>query len=356
MRIPDIIRTIIKVYRYRVKSLNGLLNQQARAVNYVWNFFNDTQKHALKWGKKWPTAYDFEKLTAGSSKELGLHADTISAVSAQYVKSRNASKRPCLRYRGKRNLAWIPLKGRNLKREGDAFRFNGDTYRVFGSRTLPDGKIRDGCSFARDARGNWYLNIAIEIADVAARDIKSGIGIDLGLKQFAALSNGETIPNDRFGRAAADKLAKAQRARKHKRHISKLHAKVANARADFQHKVSLDIARRFDYIAVGDVSSVNLAKTKMAKSVYDASWSSFKNMLRYKAIAHGATFEEVNESFSSVTCSACGSRSGPSGLKGLRIRGWACTDCGVIHDRDVNGALNILRSGRRAPVEGISAA
>jgi putative transposase len=352
----DIIRAMIKVYRYRVKSLNGLLNQQARSVNHVWNFFNDTQKHALKWGKRWPTAYDFEKLTSGSSKELGLHADTIGAISAQYVKSRKASKRPCLRYRGKRSLAWIPLKGRNLKRDGDAFRFNGDTYRVFDSRPLPDGKIRDGCSFARDARGNWYLNVAIEIADAPARDVKSGIGIDLGLKQFAALSNGETVPNDRFGRQAAEKLGKAQRARKHKRHISKLHAKVANARADFQHKIALDIVRRFDYIAVGDVSPVKLAKTKMAKSVYDAAWASFKDKLRYKAIAHGVTFEEVDEYGSTVTCSACGSRSGPKGLEGLRIREWTCSDCGVIHDRDVNGAMNILRSGCRAPGEGISAA
>ncbi|RQU75124.1 transposase, partial [Burkholderia cenocepacia] len=138
-----------------------------------------------------------------------------------------------------------------------------------------------------DARGNWFLNIVIEIPDVQARPIRSGVGIDLGLKDFATLSTGEKLPNDRFGRCAAEKLAKAQRARKHRRHIAKLHAKVTNARADFQHKLALDLVRRFDYIAVGNVSAVKLARTRMAKSVYDASWSSFRNKLRYKAIAHG---------------------------------------------------------------------
>ena len=164
----------------------------------------------------------------------------------------------------------MPLKGRDLKREGNAFRFAGNTFRVFNSRPLPEGKIKDGTNFAQDARGNWFLNIVIEMPDVQARPVRSGVGIDLGLKDFATLSTGEKLPNDRFGRRAAEKLAKAQRARKHKRHIAKLHAKVANARADFQHKLALDLVRRFDYIAVGNVSAAKLARTRMAKSVYDA--------------------------------------------------------------------------------------
>ena len=149
-------------------------------------------------------------------------------------------------------------------------RFAGNTFRVFNSRPLPEGKIRTGPT-SRRMRGNWFLNIVIEMPDVQARPVRSGVGIDLGLKDFATLSTGEKLPNDRFGRRAAEKLAKAQRARKHKRHIAKLHAKVANARADFQHKLALDLVRRFDYIAVGNVSAAKLARTRMAKSVYDAS-------------------------------------------------------------------------------------
>ena len=69
---------MVKVFRYRIKSLNGLLNRQSRSVNFVWNFCNDTQKFALKWHKRWPTGFDLNKLTTGTSKELGLHAGTIN--------------------------------------------------------------------------------------------------------------------------------------------------------------------------------------------------------------------------------------------------------------------------------------
>jgi putative transposase len=348
---------MILVYRYRVKSLNGLLNKQSHAVNFVWNFCNDTQKHALKWDKKWPTGFDLNVLTAGSSKALGIHSGTVNATCEEYAKSRGRHRRPYLRYRGHRSLGWVPLKGRELKREGDAFRFASNTFRVFSSRPLPAGKIKDGTNFAQNARGHWFLNIVIEVAEAPARAIRSGVGIDLGLKDFAVLSTGEKLPNDRFGRQAAEKLAKAQRARKHKRHIAKLHAKVAHARADFQHKLALDLVRRFDYIAVGNVSAAKLAKTKMAKSVYDASWSSFRDKLRYKAIAHGATFEEVNESGSTQTCSSCGSKdttTRPKGIAGLRIREWRCSCCGVVHDRDINAARNILRCGRASLAVGIS--
>jgi IS605 OrfB family transposase len=227
---------------------------------------------------------------------------------------------------------------------------------VFNSRPLPEGRIKDGTCFAQDSRGNWFLNIVIGIPDVQARPIRSGVGIDLGLKAFATLSTGEKLPNDRFGRRAADKLAKAQRARKHRWHIAKLRARVANARADFQHKLALALVQRFDYIAVGNVSASKLARTRMAKSVYDASWSSFRDKLRSKAIAHGATFEEVNESSSIQSCSACGSRDSttrPKGIAGLRVREWTCNSCGVAHDRDTNAALNLLRCGRASPAVGI---
>ena len=199
---------MILVYRYRVKSLNGLLNKQSRAVNYVWNFCNDTQKHALKWCKKWPTGFDLNVLTTGSSKELGIHSGTVNATCEQYAKSRSQHRRPYLRYRGKKSLGWVPLKGRDLKREGEAFRFAGNTFRVFNSRPLPEGKIKDGTNFAQDARGNWFLNIVIEMPDVQARPVRSGVGIDLGLKDFATLSTGEKLPNDRFGRRAAESSRK----------------------------------------------------------------------------------------------------------------------------------------------------
>jgi putative transposase len=108
---------MILTYRYRVKSLHGELNRQARAVNYVWNYCNNVQRQALKWSKKWPSRYDLDKLTAGSCKELGLSANTISKVCHQYADSRRQRRKPFLRWRGKKSLGWIPTKGQELRRE-----------------------------------------------------------------------------------------------------------------------------------------------------------------------------------------------------------------------------------------------
>jgi putative transposase len=312
---------MILVYRYRVKSLTGLLNRQARAVNFVWNYCNDRQKDALRFGRRWHTGFDLNKLTTGSSRELGLHSGTVNAVCEQYAKSRSQKKRPYLRYRGRKTLAWVPIKGRELKREGNAFRFAGNTFRVFYSRPLPDGKIKDGSNFSRDRRGNWFLNIAIEVAVPQARPPVRAV---------------------------------AQRARKAKR-VKAIHAQIAHCRSDFLHKLSARIVRDFDCIVVGNVNAAGLAKTRMAKSVLDAGWSDFKNQLAYKAVKHGAWFEEVNEAFSTQTCSGCGALpdSRPRGSAGLGIREWQCSDCGCLHDRDQNAALNILRCGRASLAVGI---
>ena len=352
---------MILVYRYRVKSLNGLLNKQSRACCFVWNFCNDRQKDALRFGRRWHTGFDLNKLTCGSSKELGLHCGTVNAVCEQYAKSRSQKKRPFLRYRGKKSLGWVPLKGRELKREGDAFRFAANTFRVFNSRALPTGKIKDATNFSRDSRGNWFLNIVLEVDAVApgARQPVNGVGIDLGLKDFATLSTGEKIEARRVYRRAEQALAIAQRANKKKR-VKAIHAQIANRRNDFHHQLSTRIVREFDYIAVGNVNAAGLAKTSMAKSVLDAGWSSFRTQLAYKAVKHGAWFEEVSESFSTQTCSDCGALpdSRPKGIAGLGIRSWTCSECGGVHDRDVNAAKNILnklsfRAGHGTPAVGI---
>src|SRR5260221_13354624 len=100
---------MLLVYRYRIKSLTGLLSRQARACNFVWNFCNDTQQQALKWNKLWPRGFDLNRLTAGSSKELALHPGTINAVCEQYAKSRPQKNRPFLPRRGRGSLGLVPF-------------------------------------------------------------------------------------------------------------------------------------------------------------------------------------------------------------------------------------------------------
>ena len=347
---------MVTVFRYRVKSLNGLLNQLARKVNFVWNYCNDRQKDALRFGRPWLTGFDLNKLTTGSSKELGLHSGSINAVCEQYAKSRAQHKRPYLRYRGQKTLGWVPLKGRDLHREGDAFRFAGHTFRVFHSRPLPECKIKDGTCFSQDGRGNWFLNIVIEVADPPVRELDHGVGIDLGLKELAVLSNAQRIPTPGYYRKAEVALAIAQRAHKRRR-VKAIQARTARCRQDFLHKRSGEIARAFDHIVVGNINASGLAQTSLAKSVLDAGWSSFRRMLAYKAVRHGARYVEVDERLTTQTCSNCGALpdSRPRGIAGLGIREWACSDCGAVHDRDLNAALNILRRGRATLAAGIPA-
>ncbi len=228
---------------------------------------------------------------------------------------------------------------------------------MFYSRPLPEGKITDGSNFSRDRRGNWFLNIVVEVAEAPARAPERGVGIDLGLKDMATMSDGTTgitIAAPQFYRNAEAALATAQRARK-RRCVKAIHVKIANQRHDFLHQWSSKIVTRFDYIVVGNINAAGLAKTSMAKSVYDVSWSSFRDKLRYKAVRHGAWFEEVGEGFTTQICSACGTlpESRPKGIADLGIREWSCSNCGALHNRDLNAAINILRRGRATLAVGI---
>ena len=167
-------------------------------------------------------------------------------------------------------------------------------------------------------------------------------------------SDGIIIEANKFYRKEEKKLAMAQRANKKKK-VQKIHAKIKNKRKDFNHKLSTELSKKYSAIFVGDVNSSALAKTKMAKSVYDAGWSQFKTMLLYKCEHTGAWYEEVNEAFSTQVCSTCGTRCGPKGLKELGIREWTCSHCHTVHHRDINAAKNILACGRARLAAGIPA-
>src|SRR6266850_6135686 len=133
----------------------------------------------------------------------------------------------------------------------------------------------------------------------------------------------------------------AQRAHKKKR-TRAIHAKIQTVRSDWTHKATTDMARRAKLIVIGEVSSAKLTKTPFAKSTYDAAWYSVRHQLSYKAKRLAGVCVSGREMFSSVTCSDCGTRSGPSGLRALGVREWVCLRCGVAHERDVNAARNIL--------------
>jgi len=343
---------MINTFSYRVKdsSCGQHLARLAAAVNAVWNFCNETQHAAVRWDKRWPTGFDLNKLTTGASRLFGLHSQTIQAVCEEYAIRRREAHRRWLRWRGQRALGWIPFKASGIKLDGDIVVYQRRKYRLWLSRAVA-GTIKTG-SFSQDARGRWYVNLQCECGNPRATDNQKAVGIDLGLKTLATLSTGEKIEARRFYRDLEQQLGAAQRAHKKKR-TRAIHAKIANRRKDFLHKLSTRLTQQFGYIFVGDVSASKLAKTRMAKSVLDAGWSMLRTMLSYKAIARRVVFKVVNEEWTSRVCAECGSLSGPQGQKWLGIRQWVCVECGVVHERDVNSAKLIAGLGHQPPLVGI---
>lgn len=323
------------------------LNRQARAVNFVWNYCNGTQKKAAQSHRKWISAFELQRLTAGASKELDLHAHTIQRVCGEYDKARKTRKKAWLRWRGRKSLGWVPFNTGHVIFDGETFKFRGVIYQTMHLRDELKAGIKIGAgSFNADARGRWYLNIPVEVECATSAPL-SRVGIDLGLKYLAVLSTGEKIASPRLYRASEEKLAKVQRARKTPKRVRDIHAKIANRRKNFLHKASAKIAREHGLIVIGDVSPSKIAKTSMAKSVLDAGWSSFKRQLLYKAIRHGGRAIEADERYTTQTCSECGAvpPSRPKGIAGLDKRMWRCDDCWTDHCRDTNAARNILRVG-----------
>lgn len=329
--------------QYRIKDSTSAkhLNKMAGSVNFVWNYCNQVnQERWKKFGKSF-SGHELQKLTAGCSKELGLHSQTVQAICDEYAIRCKQFRKIKLNWRSyKRSLGWIPFKAKGVKIKNDTVTYDCYTFRFWLSRPI-EGKIRFG-SFAQDSQGHWFINLVIEDCDRGRIKTGKEAGIDLGLKTLATLSDGVELNRDNLTKKFELQLAKAQRARKKKR-VTAIHAKIRNKRKDWSHKATTRLVREYDRIIVGNVSSSKLIKTRMAKSVLDAGWSDFKMMLAYKAIALGVEMKEVNESFSTVTCSTCFSRTGPGGLSGLGVRDWVCAVCGSIHDRDHNAAKNILR-------------
>ncbi len=200
--------------------------------------------------------------------------------------------------------------------------------------------------------GRYYVSLVLNETPQAFAKTGDSIGVDLGINRLATLSNGERIPNLKFTRKYEKRLAKAQRrlARKTKGSgrwnrqrikVARVHEKLTNARVDHLNKVTTDIVRRFDVIAVEDLNVRGMVKNhKLAKHISDASFGRFVSMLEYKAVWRGKDLVKIDRFFpSSKRCSCCGfvAQKMP-----LNVRNWQCPECKSEHDRDENAAKNIL--------------
>ena len=228
--------------------------------------------------------------------------------------------------------------------------------RIRWSRPLPAKP--SSVTITLDRAGRYHASFVVEVAEVPLPVAEGAVGIDLGLASFAALSTGEKIANPRWLRQREKALRRSQRnmSRKQKgsrnqekarRRLARQHAKVADARRDFHHQLSTRLVREDQVVVVETLNIVALGRSNLAKSLADAGWAQFTCMLKYKAAMGRRTLVKVDRwNPSSQLCSGCGARSGPKGWTGLRLRAWTCSQCAIVHDRDVNAAKNILAAGR----------
>lgn len=256
------------------------------------------------------------------------------------------------------------------------WRYNSFTYPQDGFKILPSGhillskigKLRvfmhrkisgeiKTLTLKRDRIGDWFVVITARLAGVSSIQPMSALGVDIGLKNLVTLSSGEQVEAPKFFRESEPKLRRAQKAfsrklpgsnngKKARLKLGKIHRKIGRQRDDFLHKLSRNLVRKADLLIFENLHILNLVKNKkLAKSIHDASWGMLIRYASYKASSAGKKVEQIDPRGTTQRCSGCGS----SVKKSLSDRVHRCPTCGLILDRDLNAALNILDVGRGTP-------
>ena len=202
----------------------------------------------------------------------------------------------------------------------------------------------------------YYISLLVEENTESIKFLDNAIGLDLGIKELIIDSNGNKYKNHKYLTKSQNKLSREQRKlslmkkgsqnrNKQRIKVARLHKKIENQRNDYLHKLSRHIIDENQIICIEDLKVKNMTRnSKLARSINDASWSKFVSMLIYKANWYGNVIVKVPTNYpSSQLCSYCNYQNPLT--KDLRVRKWTCPQCGIVHDRDINAAKNILRKG-----------
>jgi transposase len=291
------------------------------------------------------SAFNFQNLLAGHSKKLGIPSHVIQGICCQAYTAwqrcfKKQARRP--RFKGKRNpLNSIPFPDRVKYPKNNCVSILGCGSLRYHEQDLPDGVIK--CGRIVNKPSGWYLYIWIDtVHSFPVKNTTEAVGIDPGFSTLLTLSNGVRFENPRELCKGAVRLTQAQRSG-NKQLTARLQERQANRRRDRNHKISRKLIENYKTIYYSDDNFRGLAKLN-GKSISEASLGQLIGMMAYKAVPVVRNVVPVNSKYTTMTCSACGALTGPTGLSGLAVRQWNCA-CGAQHDRDINAACNVLFAG-----------
>ena len=317
-------------------SLTGVYNWTSRKINL------DAQD------KIYHNKLNLQNSLAGVSKKIDIPSHTIQATILQAYNAwdrcfKKVSKKPKLKsVRNKLRSICFPDSLNRKRINGNIISLPGIKSVRFYKQDLPEGKIKQARIIKRAS--GWYCQLYIDSTHIfPVKDTQEVVGIDTGFKDLAILSTGEKFSNHREFVKGQKRLAQAQRGGR-KKLAARLHERISNRRKDYNHKVSRQIVQNFKEIYITNDNLRGQAKI-FGKSVSDAGISQLRQFISYKSDNHGRKCVLVDSKYTTMTCSTCGAKTGPTGLSGLVVRTWECSDCGSVLDRDVNAAKVILKTG-----------
>ena len=363
-----------KKFRYRLyptRKQEALLNRQLEECRWLYNHFLEHRKNAWEWYGVSLSHYG-QQNTLPSLKKIRPALETVYSQTLQNVAVRidlafqaffrrvKKGEDPGYpRFKGKgqySSLTW-PQWNSGCDLTGKGLRLSKVGVVPIVLHRPVEGKIKT-CHILRSSTGKWWVTLSCEtVQEHVFPSSPLSVGIDVGIKTFATLSDGTEIGNPKFLKQSAKRLAQAQRKlelqakgsperTKAKKVVAKVHERISNQRSDFAHQESTKIVNQYGQIFVEDIT-VNEMKSHrcMNRSIRDVAWSQFFFFLSYKAENAGREFKKVNPAYTSQTCSSCGHRQ----KMPLSCRTYVCPCCGMEKDRDHNASLNILRLGLESP-------